>query len=126
MQLAKILVVEDDPDIMRILVQALTNGGYQVVQAYGSEDALRKVDAQRFDLVLTDLAMPKMSGVELIYEMKADPERKRIPVVAVTAHVWDAIAQSALRVGVDGIISKPFNTKQLLQEVHKYLQPPGE
>lgn len=126
MQQAKILVVEDDPDIMRILVQCLTTGGHQVVQAYGAEDALRKVEAQRFDLILTDLAMPKMSGVELIYDLKNNPQRKKIPVLAVTAHVWDAIAQSALRVGCNGIISKPFNTKQLLQEVHKHLQPAGE
>ena len=122
---AKILVVEDDPDIMRILMHTLSATGYQVVPAYGGEDALRKVKAQKPDLVLTDLAMPKISGVEVIATIKKDPETKHIPVIAVTAHVWDVLAQSAGQVGCDGYISKPFNTKQLVQEVQKHLKPPA-
>lgn len=122
---AKILVVEDDPDIMRILMHTLSAAGYQVVPAYGGEDAMRKVKAQKPDLVLTDLAMPKISGVEVIATIKKDPETKHIPVIAVTAHVWDVLAQSAGQVGCDGYISKPFNTKQLVQEVQKHLKPPA-
>ena len=120
---AKILVVEDEPDIMRIITHALTTAGYRVVPAYGGEDAIRKVKAQRPDLVLTDLAMPKVSGVEVIHAIKSDPETQHIPILAVTAHVWDGIAQSAGQVGVDGFISKPFNMKQLLFEVQKHLPP---
>jgi two-component system phosphate regulon response regulator PhoB len=120
---AKILVVEDDPDIMRILTHALTAVGHQVVPAYGGEDAIRKVKAQKFDLVLTDLSMPKVSGVEVIQAIKSDPATQHIPVLAVTAHVWDGIAQSAGQVGCDGYISKPFSLKQLVQEIQKYLKP---
>jgi CheY-like chemotaxis protein len=120
----KILVVEDDPDMMRIVTHALTAVGHQVVPAYGGEDAIRKVKAQKFDLVLTDLAMPKVSGVEVIQAIKADPKTRHIPVLAVTAHVWDGIAQSAGQVGCDGYISKPFSTKQLVQKVEKHLKPP--
>jgi len=121
---ARILVVEDDPDIMRILVQTLTSAGYEVVPAYGGEDAIRKVRAQKFQVVLTDLAMPKVSGVEVIQVIKDDPETAHLPVIAVTAHVWDGIAQSAGQVGCDGYISKPFSTKQLVMEVQKHLKPP--
>ena len=120
---AKILVVEDDPDIMRILTHALTAVGHQVVPAFGGEDAIRKVKLQRFDLVLTDLSMPKVSGVEVIQAIKSDPATRHIPVIAVTAHVWDGIAQSAGQVGCDGYISKPFSPKQLAQEIQKYLKP---
>jgi len=120
----KILVVEDDPDIMRILTHALTAAGYQVVPAYGGEDAIRKVKAQKPDLVLTDLAMPKVSGVEVIESIKRDPDTQQIPVIAVTAHVWDGIAQSAGQVGCDGYISKPFNAKHVVQEIEKHLKPP--
>src|SRR5512140_3018011 len=95
----KILVVEDDPDIMRILMHTLKAGGYQVFPAYGGEDALRKVKLHKFDLILTDLAMPKISGVELIHQIKQDPQMAQIPIVAVTAHVWDTLAQSAGQVG---------------------------
>ncbi len=119
---ARILVVEDDPDIMRIITHVLSAVGHQVIPAYGGEDAVRKVRTQKVDLVLTDLAMPKVSGVEVIHTIKGDPETRHIPVLAVTAHVWDGIAQSAGQVGCDGFISKPFNTKQLVQEVQKHLK----
>jgi len=121
---ARILVVEDDADIMRILVQTLTTAGYEVVPAYGGEDAIRKVKGQKFQVVLTDLAMPKVSGVEVIQAIKTDPDTSQLPVIAVTAHVWDGIAQSAGQVGCDGYISKPFSTKQLVMEVQKHLKPP--
>ena len=122
--LARILVVEDDPDIMRILTHALTGAGFKIIPAYGGEDAIRKVKLHKPDLVLTDLAMPRVSGVEVIDAIKGDPETEHIPVVAVTAHVWDSIAQAAGQVGCDGYISKPFSTKQILQEVYRHLKPP--
>jgi CheY-like chemotaxis protein len=125
MRAASILVVEDDPDIMRILLHALKAGGYEVIPAYGGEDGIRKAKQQKFDLVLTDLSMPKVSGIELIQELKDNPETREIPVIAVTAHVWETLAQSARQVGVDGYISKPFSTKQLLAEVQKHLKPPS-
>jgi len=122
---AKILVVEDDPDIIRILTHVLTGAGYHVIPAYGGEDAIRKVKQHMPALVLTDLAMPKVSGVEVIEVIKTDPATQHIPVIAVTAHVWDGIAQSAGQVGCDGYIAKPFNTKQIIQEVHRHLKPNG-
>lgn len=122
----KILIVEDDPDIMRILSQTLSSAGFHVVPAYGGQDAINKVRAQMPDLVLTDLAMPKVSGVEVIEKIKQDPETRQIPVVAVTAYVWDGLAQAAGQKGCNGYISKPFTAKQLLQEVYKFLRPPTE
>lgn len=121
----KIVVLEDDPDIMRILVATLKAAGYFVIAAYGGEDAIKKVKAQKPHLVLTDLSMPKMSGVEVIDILKSDPETAGIPVVAVTAYVWDGLAQSAGQVGCDGFIAKPFSTKHLLREIVKYLPQPA-
>lgn len=122
---AKILVVEDDPDMMRILVHTLKGAGYQVIPAYGGEDAIRKVQLHKPDMVFTDLSMPKVSGVEVIEAIKSDPATAHIPVVAVTAHVWDGIAQSAGQVGCDGYVSKPFTTKQIIQEVYRHLKIPS-
>lgn len=122
---ARILIVEDEPDIMRILTHMLTSAGYRVVPAYGGEDAICKAKRQIPDLILTDLAMPKVSGVEVIDTLKGDPTTARIPIVAVTAHVWDTLAQTAGQVGCDGYISKPFTMKQILQEVEKHLKPPA-
>lgn len=120
----RILVVEDDPDLMRIISYTLTSAGYEVVRAYGGEDALRKIEKPGgFDLILTDLAMPKMSGVEVIEAVKTNPDTSHIPIIAVTAYIWDGIAQSAGQVGCDGFIAKPFERTHLLEEVEKHLPP---
>lgn len=116
-----ILVIEDDPDIMRILLHTLEAAGYTVFPAYGGEDALRKLDSVQPDLVLTDLAMPNMSGVEVIEKLRQDPRTATVPIVAVTAYIWDELAKSAGQVGCDGFIAKPFSTRHLLHEVSKYL-----
>jgi CheY-like chemotaxis protein len=122
--MAKILVVEDDPDLMRILIQVLKDGGHQAVLAYGGEDALRKVKLVQPDLLLTDLAMPLMTGVELIQKIRHDPQTERLPCVAVTAHIWENLAQAAQSVGCDGIVPKPFTSQRLLQEIAKHLKKP--
>jgi CheY-like chemotaxis protein len=123
---AKIMVIEDEPDLMWLITHILNAAGFNVVQAYGGEDALRKVKTFKPDLLLTDLAMPRMSGVELIQKVKADPETQHIPIVVVTAYMWDHLAQSAGSVGADGFIAKPFNTAQFLQEVAKYVRLPAK
>lgn len=120
----KILIIEDDPDIMRLMSRTLSGAGYQVVHAYGGPDALRKVKTTEPALILTDLAMPRMSGVELIEMLKNDPDTAAIPIIAVTAHMWDNIAQSAGQVGVDAFLGKPFSSKRLLQEVAAFLSRP--
>jgi CheY-like chemotaxis protein len=120
---ARILIVEDDPDILRLVVHAVSAAGYEAFPAYGGDDAVHKVKTRQFDLVLTDLAMPAVSGVELIESIKQDPATRHIPVIAVTAHAWDTIAQSARQVGCDGFLSKPFTAKQLAQEIEKHLRP---
>ncbi len=122
--MAKILVVEDDADMMRIIVHALRAAGHVVIPAYGGEDALRKVQQQMPDLVLTDLAMPKVSGVELIQQIKKNPATQHIPCVAVTAHVWEFLAQSAGDAGCEGYLGKPFTHRQLVEFVSKHL--PGQ
>jgi CheY-like chemotaxis protein len=122
---AKILVVEDDRDLMRFITHTLKTAGFRVVQADGGEAALRQVRLEKPDLILTDLAMPKMSGVEVIHQVKNDPETQDIPCVAVTAFTWDNIAQTASQVGCDSFVAKPFNSVRLLKEVAKYVPLPG-
>ncbi len=101
----------------------LTGAGYRVVPAYGGEDAKRKIKRQKFDLVVTDLSMPKVSGVDVVAAIKGDADTEHIPVVVVTAHIWGEIAQRARHMGYDGCISKPFTPAQLLQAVAKHLRP---
>lgn len=122
---ATILLVEDDVDIMRILRHMLSNAGYGVVPATSGEEALRLLETHRPDLVLTDLAMPGVGGVEVIEHVKRSPSLQRIPCIAVTAHVWDAVARVADAAGCDGFVFKPFNNRQLLKELQRHLPPPA-
>ena len=121
---ATILVIEDDHDLMRLICHTLTKAGFAILQAEGGEAGLSKAKQQKPDLVLTDLAMPKMSGVEVIHQLKNDPDTQDIPCVAVTAFSWDNIAQSASQVGCDSFVAKPFNADRLLKEVAKYVPLP--
>jgi len=120
------LVVDDDRDMVSVLHYFLTNAGFDVLCAYGAESALRSIPVRMPDLVVTDLAMPGMSGVELIEALKNDRRTRQIPIIAVTAFIWDEIVQAAASVGCDGFISKPFDSTRLLREVDKVLNPDSQ
>jgi len=117
----KILVVEDNPDVLLIIETALRDAGYEVIRAEGGEQALQAAREHDFDLILTDLAMPKVSGVDVISALKNSPGTWRIPIIAVTAHWTDQISVSASDAGCDGFIAKPFSREELLYEVEKHL-----
>ena len=119
---AKILVVDDEPDALYILRHVLTRAGYDVIPAYGGADALRKVQRQNFDLIVTDLAMPDVSGIEVIDRIRHDPEKQLIPILAVTAYLWDNMSQCASQSGCDGFLNKPVNAKDLVREVDRQLR----
>ncbi|MEO8603993.1 MAG: response regulator, partial [bacterium] len=117
----RVLVVDDDPVALGMLEAALKLGGFDIVRAYGAEDALRKVKLRKPDIVLTDLEMPKINGVALISMIREDPEIQRTPVIAVTAHTWDTIGQAAAQVGCDALIAKPFSPQKLIEKVRECL-----
>ena len=117
---ATILVVDDDADTLRILTHMLRNSGYNVIQAGSGEEALRKLKQNRPDVILTDLAMPGVTGVEVIHEVKGNPATSDIPCVAVTAHIWDSMARVADSIGCDGFVFKPFNNRELIKELRKH------
>ena len=77
----RILVVEDEPDILIILEWALKKGAYDVVTAQGARQALRLLAREHFDLILTDLAMPGTNGIEMVEQIRAMPGKDRIPIV---------------------------------------------
>lgn len=120
---ALILIVEDNPDQLHILAEMLRAEGYQVASSMGAEPGFRKAKSLKPDLILTDLAMPHVSGVQLIDQLRNDEETKHVPIVAVTAFVWDRIAQAAGNAGADGFLAKPYTRARLLEEVHKHLPP---
>ncbi len=121
--MAKIVVVEDDRDIIVIIQHTLRMAGHTAILALGGEDGIRKVKLYKPDLVITDLRMPGVNGVQLISAVRDDPETSNTPIIAVTAHVWDPMGQTASAWGCDGFICKPFDRQKLLSEVQKHLAP---
>lgn len=118
----RILIVDDEPDCLVILENMLTRAGYLVDKALGGDAALRRLGQARYDLVLTDLAMPGTSGIEIIAAVKSDPGLAHIPVLATTAHIWEAIADGAGMAGCDGFLNKPMEQKQVLHAVDEHLK----
>lgn len=118
----KILVVEDQSELRIVFEWALKKGHYEVVTAQSARQALRLLEQKSFDLILTDLAMPGMNGIELIEKLRANPDTADTTVVAITAYGWEQIALQAVAAGCDGVIQKPIDPSALRLEVEKYLR----
>lgn len=113
-------MVDDEPAITQALSTRLTRDGYECVLAHSAEEALHAFGRQEFDLVLTDVQMPGLSGIELLKEVKArDPETQ---VIVMTAHAEVNFAVQALRLNADDYILKPFDLEQLSHSVTRALE----
>ena len=116
---AKILVVEDNPATRELLREFLSQEGYTVRVARDGKEALLRVRKDNFDLVLTDVKMPRMDGVQLLKELqKIIPHTK---VVIVTATADSEIAVKVMKLGAYDYITKPFCLDSILQKVEKAL-----
>ncbi len=111
METARILVVDDEPSILRLLQEALTQWGYQVKCAASGTEAVEAVRAEMFDAVITDIRMPEMSGLELLKEIKRHDES--IEVVMMTGYPTIASAVEALKEGAYDYLSKPVLLDEL-------------
>ena len=120
---SKVLVVDDNPQNMELLeayMEELT--GVTTVRASNGEEALRKVEAERPDLILLDVMMPRMSGFEVCKRLKSDPTTKHIPVIMVTALHEMGDIERGVEVGTDDFITKPVNRVDLLTRVRSLLR----
>lgn len=116
----RMLVVEDDPSTRELLREFLLEEGWTVKLAQDGKEALLKVRKESFDLVLTDLKMPRMNGIQLLKELqKIVPDTK---VVIITATADSEIAVKAMKLGAYDYISKPFYLDSVLQKVKKALR----
>jgi two-component system cell cycle response regulator DivK len=116
----KILVVEDDTDNRRIVAKVLSVEGYEVVEATDGVQALSRARGERPDLILMDLALPNMDGWEATRRLKADPETRTIPVVALTAFAMRGDEEQARAAGCDDYIPKPARPVAIREIVKKY------
>jgi two-component system KDP operon response regulator KdpE len=116
---AKILVVDDERQIVRVLRASLQSSGYQVTVAGNGIEALRRFGADRPDLIITDLAMPEMNGLELTQAVRRSAQT---PIIVLSVRDGDAMKVQALDEGADDYLTKPFSMSELLARVRAQLR----
>lgn len=120
--MAKILIAEDERDIRELVVFTLELlGGHTVIQAADGEEALALAISEQPDLVLLDLRMPKMGGLETCRRLRETPETMMVPVVILSARGLDDEVQAGLDAGAVAYLVKPFDTAQLAADVDSVL-----
>jgi len=115
----KILVVDDEPQIRRVLKTALSAEGFVVADAKSAEEAFVKLREDRFDLVLLDVNMPGMSGLEACREIRSNSE---IAIIMLTVRNAESDKIAALDAGADDYVIKPFSTPELLARIRAHLR----
>ena len=119
---AKILVADDSRDVVLILQQRLTAGGYHVVTAFDGAEALQKAKRERPDLIILDIMMPKLNGFQIARMIKFDQQLKHIPVLLLTARTQQTDKQTGAKMGAEEYITKPYETEHLLARVRYWLE----
>jgi DNA-binding response OmpR family regulator len=117
-----ILAVDDDDSICRVLELSLTRAGYRVTTARDGEEALEKVQADRPDLILLDIIMPRMDGFAVLRRLKDDPGTAAIPVLMLTAKGDDTSIIQGWESGVCCYVPKPFDLAELVILVRRFLE----
>lgn len=123
----KIMVVDDEPDVVDLVKLVLESDGFNVITAYSGKEALEKIGSEMPDLVLLDIMMPQMDGWEVYSRIRANPATKDIPVAMLTAKSQSIDKMIGLHVvKVDDYITKPFGRSELLERVKRILKEKGK
>lgn len=109
----KILVIEDNERNRKLLKLLLQSKGYEVVETASGEEALRYLEGSKPDIILLDIQLPNMDGLTLAKNIKSQPDKKDIPIVAVTAYAMKGDREKMLSSGCDAYVSKPIDTRSL-------------
>lgn len=124
--MARVLVADDDPDIRRLVVMKLRGAGHEVTEV---GDGLAAVEAARRDpppdLLLLDLMMPGLTGIEVCETLRREPGLEQVPMVLLTARAQERDVANGLAAGATAYLSKPFSPRGLLDELAPYLSGPA-
>jgi len=124
MDKTKILIIEDEAEIVKMLTRILEKQGYEVASACDGLEGLAKVKSYKPELVLLDVNMPKVDGLQVLELLKTSPETSQIPVVMCTARAKIDDVEGALGIGADGYIAKPFAIERLISKIKDVLETP--
>jgi len=120
--MARVLTVDDSPSIRQMIKVTLEPAGHHVIEAGDGAQGLEKAQSNRPDLVISDLNMPNMNGLELIRALRNLPQLTGLPIVFLTTESNEAVKQEAKSAGATGWITKPFKPEQLLAVVAKLVR----
>lgn len=120
---AHVMIVDDEATVRRLVQLNLERAGYRVSSAVDGFDALDRIQADPPDLVIADITMPRMDGIELLRRLKGDPTTQAIPVVMLTAKAQDQDHFESERAGADRYLHKPFHPLELLRTMKDILTP---
>ncbi len=122
----KILVVDDEADLLDLISYNLTKEGYEVSTASDGGEALTEIRKARFDLVVLDLMLPGIQGMELCRILRGDPKTETIPIIMLTAKGEEVDRVLGLETGADDYITKPFSPRELIARIRAVLRRTGE
>lgn len=117
-----ILIVDDSESIREVVIFTLESAGYKVLKGCDGVDALKHLDGQPIDLIITDLHMPNMNGIELIKEIRNKEKYKFTPILYLTTESQQAIKMEAKKAGATGWIVKPFMPEKLLAAIQRIVK----
>lgn len=118
----KIMVVDDEPDIVKLVKISLEMANYEVIEAFSGQEALEKAKSTVPSLFLLDIMMPDMNGYEVCKHLKSDARTKEVPVVMLTAKGQKGDAEQGLKVGAEDYIIKPFDPFELGEQIAEILR----
>lgn len=118
----RILVVEDEPDISALVAYHLARESYRVRTAADGVEAIRAVEAETPDLIVLDLMLPGMSGLEVLQELRRRAETRALPIILLTARREEQDRVEGLRLGADDYIAKPFSPQELVLRIQAVLR----
>jgi len=121
MPLPTVLVVEDDPVILRLLEVNFELEGFEVLLAHDGAEGLDVAREQRPGLIVSDIMMPKLSGIELVQALKADEATARIPIILLSAKAQTGDLKAGMDAGADDYVTKPFEPLDLIDRAHALL-----
>jgi two-component system cell cycle response regulator DivK len=118
----RILMVEDTEDNRQIIRDLMESVGYDLIEAEDGAAGVAMAIEHRPDLILMDIQLPVMDGYEACRRIKADPELRHIPIIAVTSYALSGDETKTKAAGCDGYLAKPFSPRQLLAKMNEFLE----
>lgn len=117
----KILIVEDNPRNMRLMELLLKGNGYTLLKATDGKEAMEVAVSEHPDLILMDVQLPRLSGLEATRQLRQMPAFSRVPILAITAYAMGGDREKFMDAGFDAYLSKPINTRELREMIAELL-----